>query len=86
MAVHVSSFTFRCGLRGYHVYRNTWIPNKDEILLVKHEEENPFDRYAIAAVKRDRNPGAQAEKSLDIYPKKYLDLSGFLYYMEHEFH
>ena len=52
------------------LYRNIWIPKKAEILSVKHEEENPFDLYAIAAVKRDGNPGAQREKIVGHLPKE----------------
>ena len=72
MAIHVSSFNFQCGLFGYHVYQNTWIPKKNEILSVKREEENPFDGYAIAAVKRDRNPGVQAKNIVGHLPKRIV--------------
>ncbi len=75
MALH-ATFTFRCGLRGYHVYRNTWIPHRDEILSVKHEEENPFDRYAIAAVKRDH--GNPREKIVGHLPKEISRLVWFI--------
>ena len=78
MAAHTSTFAFRCGLRGYHIYRKTWIPKKDEILFVKREEENPFDRYAIAAVKRDRNPGALTEKIVGHLPKEISRLVSYI--------
>ena len=78
MAGQVSSFTFQRGLRGYHIYCNTWIPKKDEILSVKHEEGNPFDQYAIAAVKSDRNPGAQTEKIVGHLPNEIPRLVRFI--------
>ena len=53
-------------------------PQKDEILFVKYEEENPFDRYAIAAVKQDRNPGAQAENIVGHLPKEICRLVRYI--------
>ena len=45
---------------------------------MKHEEENLFDQYAIAAVKRDHNPGAQAEKIVGHLPKELSRLVRFI--------
>ena len=48
-------FEFFCELRGYHVYKNEWIPTVNEQLSFEPEPNNCFDRYAIAAVKYLRN-------------------------------
>ena len=42
-------FTFLCGLRGFHVYKEIWTPVTGEILPCSHERNNVHDRYAIAA-------------------------------------
>ena len=64
------TFSFRCGLRGYHVYRTTWRPRIDEILSVKHEAENSFDRHAIAAIKQRRDGGLPLEQVVGHLPKE----------------
>lgn len=73
-----ASFAFRCGLRGYHVYQNTWSPRKDEVLAVKHEEGNLFDRYAIAAVKRNHSDVTVREKIVGHLPKEISRLVRFI--------
>ena len=46
-------FEFCCGLRGFHQYRISWIPEKDEVLAVQHEDGNRYDQYSVAAYKCD---------------------------------
>lgn len=67
MALHATFFS-RCGLHRYYVYRNSWISQREETLSVKHKEDNLFDRYAIAAVKRDQ--GNPREKVVGHLPKE----------------
>ena len=43
--------TFLCGLRGYHEYRSVWTPTLNEVIRARQERNNPYDRYAIAALK-----------------------------------
>lgn len=63
------SFTFSCGLRGYHVYRTVWIPTLHETLCLIHESDNTVDRYAIAA--RKRLPGSVLlESTIGHLPKE----------------
>ena len=64
------TFSFRCGLRGYHVYRTTWRPRIDEILSFEHEAENSFDRHAIAAIKQRRDGGLPLEQVVGHLPKE----------------
>ena len=45
-------FVFPCGLRGYHEYRLIWTPTLHEVLTVKQERSNPYDRFAIACTTR----------------------------------
>ena len=44
--------SFQCGLRGFHVHKEVWNPIVSEVLRCCHERKNPFDRYALAAMKR----------------------------------
>ena len=63
------TFRFRCGLRGYHVYRTTWKPRIDEIPSVKHEAENSFDGHAIAEIKQRRDGDLPLEQVVGRLPK-----------------
>ena len=44
--------SFLCGLRGFHVYKEIWKPIVGELLRFSHEQNNTYDRYAMAANKR----------------------------------
>ena len=48
----VSSFAM-----GYHEYRKTWAPFLGEILQCRMEPHNAVDRYAVAAMNKDRVVG-----------------------------
>ena len=48
----VLNFAFPCGLRGFHVYKELWNPKLNEMLETIHEENNPHDRYAVAAIRK----------------------------------
>lgn len=48
----VLNFAFPCGLRGFHVYKDLWVPKLNEKLETIHEENNPHDRYAVAAIRK----------------------------------
>ena len=62
------SYTFRCGLSGYHVYRTVWTPTLHESLYTIHESDNMVDRNAIAA--RKRLPGLAVESTVGHLPKE----------------
>ena len=44
-----NDFEFLATIRGYHVYRDVWHPEEDEILSCSHEVGNAFDVFAIKA-------------------------------------
>ena len=48
------TYSFKCGLRGFHVYKEVWSPIVGEQLKCCYERNNCYDRYAIAATKRLR--------------------------------
>ena len=45
-------YSFPCGVRGFHVYKEVWKRILRERLNLSHERKNLHDRYAIAAYKR----------------------------------
>ena len=40
--------SFESAARGYHYYRNVWVPEMGQILACNHEPANAFDAFAIA--------------------------------------
>lgn len=40
-------FAFQSAVRGFHYYQKIWQPKEDEILNCTHEENNPYDLFAI---------------------------------------
>ncbi len=71
------SFTFACGLRGYHVYQTVWTPTLNESLPTIHESDNDKDCYAIAA--RKRLPGsALLESTVGHLPKEISRITRFI--------
>lgn len=45
------------GLRGFHVYSQTWTPILDESIELIKEPDNPFDRFAVKGTCKDRDVG-----------------------------
>ena len=45
------TFSFLCGIRGYHEYRIVWTPVLNEVLEAKHESHNCHNCYAISVLK-----------------------------------
>lgn len=43
------TYSFLCGILGFHVYKEVWKPILRERLNLSHERKNLHDRYAIAA-------------------------------------
>ena len=62
--------SFRCGLRGLHVYQDIWKPVIGETLYCIH------DRYAIAATKR--LPGRLADSIVGHLPRELSRCTRFL--------
>ena len=48
----ILNFAFSCEVRGFHVYKELWNPRLNEKLDTFHEENNPHDRYAVAAIRK----------------------------------
>ena len=68
--------TFLCALRGYHEYRFTWSPSVNEVLRARHERNNRYDRYAIAAAKQ--LPGFLTESVVGHLPREISRLAYFI--------
>ncbi|XP_067929382.1 uncharacterized protein [Watersipora subatra] len=43
----MARFEFTCGLRGFHVYREFWTPDMEDVLTVELESNNGIDPFAI---------------------------------------
>ena len=41
-------FEFECASRGFHEYRNIWVPRLKQKLSIVYEKSNAYDLYAIA--------------------------------------
>lgn len=52
LTLHVKSV-----IRGYHVYKEDWVPNIGDSFGVEIKELNDHDRYAVAIVVHDRMTG-----------------------------
>lgn len=37
----------QAAVRGFHFYKSIWAPKKSEVLSCEHEENNPYDLFAI---------------------------------------
>ena len=72
---------FPCGLRGYHEYRSVWTPAQQEVLVAQRECNNPFDRYAIAAMKLVTLVGISRQQVVGHLPKEISRFTWFI--MEH---
>lgn len=70
------SWSFLCGLRGFHVYRNVWTPVMDEVLSTIHESHNSYDCYAIAAKKQF--PGHLTSTTVGHLPKEISRFTHFI--------
>ena len=70
------TFSFLCGIRGYHEYKLRWTPVANEELAVRHEASNRHDCYALAVMKRLR--GTLADSVVGHLPR---EISRFLYFI-----
>ena len=46
-----------CCVRGFHVYKDIWMPVKGEILDITRENDNPHDKYAVAVKQGQKTVG-----------------------------
>ena len=47
----MESYEFELLVRGYHVYKDTWEAEEDEILACIEDQRNRHDPYAVAVMK-----------------------------------
>ena len=45
------SFDFPSFIRGYHIFKDIWDPQMNEVLQCKHEKGNSADKFAIGIVR-----------------------------------
>ena len=62
------TYSFLCGIRGFHSYKEVWKPILRESLNLFHERKNLHDRYVIAAYKR--LPGRLADSIIGHLPRE----------------
>ena len=62
------TYSFLCGIHGFHVYKEVWKPILKERLNLSHERKNIHDRYAIATYKR--LPGRLADSIIGHLPRE----------------
>lgn len=70
------TYSFSCGIRGYHEYKTRWVPVLHEVLPVKHESRNCHDRYAMAVMKR--LPGTLVASVVGHLPREISRLTHFI--------
>ena len=49
----LETFEFSSYIRGYHVYKEVWMPAMEEMLLLRREPTNETDRNAVAVLNED---------------------------------
>ena len=64
--------SFKSAVRGFHVYRNCWHPQENEVLNCFHESNNPFDMFAIQVCQ------LQTNKRVGHLPMEISRISKFL--------
>jgi len=67
-------FEFSSAVRGYHYYRRFWNPQKDQLLECFHENQNPFDRFAIKVCDvGNENPVGHLPREISRITKFFMD-------------
>ena len=64
MTEETESCTLESAVRGHHVYKTTWSPAIGQVLQVRAEDSNAYDRYAVATCLRD-TVGAEDSNAYD---------------------
>ena len=70
----VLNFAFPCGLRGFHVYKELWNPGLSKKLDTIYQENNPYDRYAVAAMRKPVSRLRPVVVGLPWVPKVYFSV------------
>ena len=72
----IVQYSFPCGLRGFHAYKEIWKPKVGDVLSCIHERNNQHDRYAIAAT--NLLPGRLSNVTLGHLPREISRFTRFL--------
>ena len=64
---------FEAAIRGYHFYRKVWEPEENETLICLHEEDNPFDIFAIKTCRADGTTVGHLPREISRASKFLLD-------------
>ena len=65
-------FEFLCAVRGFHVYRRFWTPEKSQLLNCFHESGNVFDPFAIKICE------SNSEKPVEHLPQEISRVTKFI--------
>ena len=71
-AAATTMFTLRSVVRGHHVYKQVWTPFIGEELDVRYEQDNPYDRFAVAVTNEDDAIVGRVPKELSTRLFKFL--------------
>ena len=67
-------FEFSSAVRGFHYYRKFWNPQHDQLLECFHENQNPFDRFAIKVCEVGKeNPVGHLPREISRITKFFMD-------------
>ena len=64
---------FSTAVRGFHYYKKYWDPVESECLDYAHENENPYDYFAIKTCQKDGKIVGHLPMEISRPPKYLLD-------------
>ena len=72
-----ANYSFKLGLRGYHVYRVDWSPYRGENIEFFQEPDNQFDFFVVSGKVAVKIPLQIDHKNIDHVP---LEVSRYIFY------
>ena len=69
--------TYSSVIRGHHVYKENWTPSISEELTINVEEENLFDRHAVAVLKNGEIVG-HMPRTISRFSWFFIKRGGFI--------
>ena len=66
----VSQYETSSCIRGFHVYKSTWVSVLDEVLMCQRERGNSRDRYAVSILKNQAVKGHLPLKISSLFMKR----------------
>lgn len=67
-----ATFEYSSAIRGYHFYKNTWLPEKGQKLDCNYERDNMFDWFAIKVCEK------KSDKIVGHLPKEVSRITKFI--------